>query len=243
MGGIRLSESEQLLLNTSLTIRFFGILSLPLWAIGTAVVALYRRGGLWKYEPTAIAPARVGWDLRIFAACTLVIWTAILPQTQPAQQLRWQVERDLRTGRIAEGLALMSRHEQADFPPHWDPPPRVGFGERFPEITSVQEQLRVASVKLWVRKVYAQKFGNSLRGADDFMGVWGELTHKEVERRLALIEEMSERDQIIRDQADGLRLLVGDNRYTSDLQERIRMLLAKAGIPPSEIPPNSQQSQ
>ena len=51
--------------------------------------------------------------------------------------MRWTVERDLKEGCILEALNLMSSHPRSDFPTHWDPPPRVGYGEKNPPVIDV----------------------------------------------------------------------------------------------------------
>ena len=233
MGGIRLSESEMVLHDTVWTLRVLAVLSWPVWLIG-AGVAVFRKQPKWEYQPASQPPyPRVAWPLWAAAAALLGMWAFILPQTQPAQQLRSRVERSLRAGRIRVGLETMSAHEPGDFPPYWDPPPRVAYRERTPDITQVQEHLDVLPVKPWVRGMYVEKFGNWLGGDNMFEGALGGLPPEQVERRIALIERMPERSQVVRDNERSLQQL--SNEYSElrqDLKERIRKLLEEAGLTP-----------
>lgn len=232
MGGIRLSESEMVLHDTVWTLRVLTVLSWPIWLIGALVVA-FRKEPPWEYQATSRQPyPRVGWDLCLTLAALVGMWIAILPRTQPEQQLRGQVERDLRAGRIREALETMSAHEPGDFPPHWDPPPRLAYREQRPDITEVQEHLDVLPVKPWVREIYVEKFGNWLRGESSETGIWWELSAEGVERRIALIERMPERAELIRDHAEALEFLIDKEfgKLPPELQSRIRRLLDEAGV-------------
>jgi hypothetical protein len=78
--------------------------------------------------------------------------------TQKEQQLRTRVERDLKSGRIAEGLDAMSQHQRRDFPPGWEPPPRIGFVEEPPHILDVMDVLAARETTPWVRAEFVDKF-------------------------------------------------------------------------------------
>ena len=232
MGGIRLSESEQILHSTVWMMRVLTVLSWPVWLIGAIVVIARKRR--WEYQPVSSPPyQRVAWHLWAVVAIVVGMWAFILPQTQPEQQLRWQVERDLKAGRIRAGLERMSAHERDDFPPHWDPPPRVAYRESRPDITEVQEQLSALAVKPWVRAIFVEKFGNWLAGDNMFEGALGSLPPDEVERRVALIERMPERLQVVRENEGSLQRMASEySELPGDLKERIRKLLEQAGLRP-----------
>ena len=89
---------------------------------------------------------------------SLLVWIPILPWTQPQQRLRSAVERDLRDGHIDRALAIMSSHQRNDFPPHWDPPPRIGYGEEHPPIVEVLEACLTNDPKPWVTELFLRKF-------------------------------------------------------------------------------------
>lgn len=104
-----------------------------------------------------MAPA--AWSLGV---ASLLVWIPVLPLTQPEQRLRNEVENDLRGGRIHRALATMSAHDRGDFPPHWEPPPRIGYGERQPPILNVVETLLAMDAEPWVVDLFLDK----LRGRE-----------------------------------------------------------------------------
>jgi hypothetical protein len=163
MGGIRLSESEQLIQGTAFLVGTLGILSWPIWLIGTTVMATKpapSEESSTDTNPAAREPvSQTLWGLGILS---LAIWILILPLTQPEQQRRRQVETLLRNGRIEGTLEFMSAHERQDFPPHWDPPPRIGYGETEPDLVDVMETLIAIEVKPWVSNLYWEKFQHLL---------------------------------------------------------------------------------
>jgi hypothetical protein len=247
MGGIRLSEAEQVLFNVGWMLRVLGVLSWPIWLIGLWLAAglpiLFPRssGRLeWRYLP--IEGGGAGTNQSTFAAAigSLAVWIVILPLTQPEQQRRGRVERDLKAGRIHLALEFMSAHERSDFPPHWDPPPRVAYRERRPDITEVQEHLDVLAVKPWVREIYVEKFGNWLAGDNIFEGALAGLPPDQVERRIELIERMPERAQVVRDNEGSLQRMASEySELPADLKKRIGKLLDQAGL----TPPAAAQSE
>jgi hypothetical protein len=165
MGGVRLTESEAAIHSATFLVSCLGILSAPVWVIGGAV-AFFTWRPVWQVPPApASAPParREGW---VLAALSLAVWVPILPFTQAEQRLRSQVEGDLKSGRIAEGLAVMSAHPQSDFPPQWEPPPRVGYGEKIPPLLDVMEVMLARDAAPWVRAVYVDKLRRCL--ADQF---------------------------------------------------------------------------
>jgi hypothetical protein len=241
MGGIRLSESESILHSTVWLMRVLTVLSWPVWLIGALVVIVRKRR--WEYQATSSPPfPGLAWHLWAAVMVLIGMWVVILPRTQPEQQRRGRAERELKSGRIRQGLEYMSAHERDDFPPHWDPPPRVAYREQRPDITQVQEHLDVLAVKPWVRAIYVEKFGNWLAGDNMFEGALGELPPDQAERRIALIERMPERLQIVRENERTLQHMSSEySEMRPDLKERIRKLLAEAGLtpPPANVSESS----
>jgi hypothetical protein len=122
MGGVRLSEREAALAATVFNAGFVGFCSGPIWLVGALATRIPTRPR-WRVSSAEPAPnpSRPLWML---AAASLLIWLAVLPWTQPEQQLRTRVESAFRTGQYREALAEMSAHELTDFPPDWEPPYR-----------------------------------------------------------------------------------------------------------------------
>ena len=103
--------------------------------------------------------------------------------------MRSQVEEAMRAGRIPEGLAIMSAHSSSDFPPGWDPPPRVGYGETSPDLRDVLNHLVDREDARWVRVTYLEKLVHSV---NQYQGV-----------TKAQAEEFSVAVQILRQMSDG----------------------------------------
>src|SRR5258706_14810429 len=111
----------------------------------------------WRVQ-TGVTAATSGRGLWVLGIASVAIWFLFLPWTQREQQLRTEAEQHLKVGRIAEALDFMSAHEQSEFPPQWDPPPRVGYGEKRPHILDVMDELVTHPPVPWVRDVYVEKF-------------------------------------------------------------------------------------
>lgn len=122
-----------------------------------------------------------------FAAATMAVWFIFLPFTQCEQRLRSDAERLLRRGDIAKGLAAMSRHERDEYPPAWDPPPRIGWPE--PEQPAVMDLMQVLATEPatapWVREVYIDKFERRWLG-------WGIRREEDLRRVEAVLRELPE---------------------------------------------------
>ena len=160
MGGIRLTESERILLDTATMLRVLCILSAPAWLIGTFFIYVRRPREPLAWERDAVnAESRlsVAKPLWALSSVALLVWAAILPMTQPQQANRRAVETSLAENQIADALTFMSQRGPADFPPHWDPPPRIGYGEATPDIWDVLAATKNVDVALWVRSIYIEK--------------------------------------------------------------------------------------
>jgi hypothetical protein len=231
MGGIRLSDSEMVLHNTVWLLRVLTVLTWPAWLIGAGYVA-GRKQSPWEYQLANTEPLpRVAGHMWAAAGLLLVMWAFILPFTQPEQQRRHRVERLLQSGQIREALELMSAYEQSDFPPHWDPPPRLAYRESKPDIGEVYDFVALVNVKPWVRKIFAAKLSNSLYGESDYE--WWELNEQELDRRITLIESMPDRNDVVRDHAENLRLISAEQHgHSAPLRERIGKLLEETGERP-----------
>ncbi|MDP6554465.1 MAG: hypothetical protein QGG71_07340 [Pirellulaceae bacterium] len=160
MGGIRLTESERILLDTATMLRVLCILSAPVWLIGTLFICVRRPREPLAWERDAVnAESRlsVAKPLWALSSVALLVWAAILPMTQPQQANRRKVETSLAENQIADALTFMSQCGPEDFPPHWDPPPRIGYGEATPDIWDVLAATKNVDVALWVRSIYIEK--------------------------------------------------------------------------------------
>ena len=220
MGGIRLTESEQLISATGFWIGLLGMLSWPIWLIGT--LSFYRD---LSREQLVIQPAdglvsKSTWRL---SYASLLVWIPILPFTQPPQQLRYAVERDLTGGRIDRALAVLSDHGRDAFPPHWDPPPRVGYGEDNPPIIDVVEVVLTQEVEPWVSELFVGKLSD--RAANSrWTGFWREMGNDELGRYLAVIDRLPA--GFIEEQREALAWELDEERGRTEAQRaRVRELI------------------
>ena len=160
MGGVRLTESESVLRNVAGTVFVLGLLCGPVWFLGSLVATRWlRRSDLPRGAPTppgGVDPA-VSKPLRALAVLVLVVWIPILPFTQPPQQRRGEVEEALLDDRLAEAVTLVRARPRSDYPPHWDPPPRPGYGEDEPDPAAVLAAALKGDAPLWFTSAYVGK--------------------------------------------------------------------------------------
>lgn len=161
MGGIRLTEAEHIILDVTFSVGFACLVTLPIWLLSTLAIASGDKK--WAFALTGFRetaePTRGLWCL---AAGAVAAWMFVLPITQPRQRLAHRVDSDLRSGRIKEALAAMAAHQRGDFPPHWEPPPHVGYGEREPPILDVMEVVVATNPPVWVHSLFTTRFSNSI---------------------------------------------------------------------------------
>jgi hypothetical protein len=161
MGGVRLTESEALIANATCNVCLLGYLTAPLWVIG-ALIAFASGKPSWQVPTSTPASVNNGRGLWLLAAIAILIWIPILPFTQSELRLSSRVEENMKAGHIDAALDLMFSHSRSDFPPSWDPPPRIGYGETTPRLIEVMEVLVDRQEAPWVRTVYAEKFDREL---------------------------------------------------------------------------------
>jgi hypothetical protein len=193
MSGIRLSDRDKLLQEIARNIGLLGGCSAPIWFIGAFATGMVSVPGRWQASVQGAERGRPTWPLEILGLTSVGIWAAILPFTQPEQQLRRQVEQDFNEGRIASALATMSAHLPADFPPHWLPPPRFisRYGDRGSLLDIVAQMQRMPTAP-WVREIYLRKLRdqwNNARSAD----------HDELWRLARLLAHLPEGDDILKE--------------------------------------------
>jgi len=232
MGGIRLSESEAVILDTAFTVRFFGAVTWPFWLIGSWVVASRKR----NWEPLQGHGEPISRPVWLLAALSVLIWSVVLPYTQPAQRLRWTVENDLAGGRIQNAVEVMSSHPRDAFPPHWDPPPWPGYGQDDPRLIDVLEAITdTPSTAEWVRSLYVQKFLQQTDAEFLTFHIFDSMEDDEFGRYLAILEQTPETHEFVRKNKEILANLVERESPKSEARERqLDSLFQTAGIRPVE---------
>lgn len=197
MGGIRLTEGEQIIQGTAFTVGFLGVVTLPVWIFASTFVASRKRFGaatLQQLDVTATEAVSPG--LWTVATASLLVWAVFFPWTQPEQQNRRHVQRLMENGEVGEGIAYMSAHERTDFPPHWDPPPRIGYGERTPSLVEVFDAMATQQAAQWVTSLFVDK---AVFHGEDFAPWRGpafdisEMNDEQLARFVSFVELLPER--------------------------------------------------
>jgi hypothetical protein len=156
MGGVRMTDSERILQGTTLVLQIVGYPALLILLIMTLVPT----AKLWT--PIAfLEPSRVHGTAWLLAAMSILIWPFILPVTQPEQQRRRMAEQLIMARDFPAAFEFMSKHDRADFPPHWSPPPHVAQANPVPPINDLIEVLIGESPAEWVRAIFVEKFRNT----------------------------------------------------------------------------------
>jgi hypothetical protein len=230
MGGVRITPEMAFVRHVKADLLFWGGCSLPVWIIGYVVAVARAKGNLPVASSNLSVPTSKIAGLWILAFGSLAIWLPILPFTQREQLLKTQVENALEEGRIADALAIMSAHRQEDFPPHWEPPPRLNFSSNafryepyedpaevfslavldeseIPEIGSdfnlqidVWEALADSSEESWYRRIYVKRL-------DDALGdpaLWFTRDTTRLTRMVAILRRLEEGAELARKHHDFL---------------------------------------
>ncbi len=156
MGGVRLSESDRVIRNVTCFIQCWGALLLPVCIVFTLITFVTAKPS-WQLASAGVRSRfQTSRSLWVMSLVSVLVWTAVLPFTQPEQRLRRTVEQTLRAGQLQGGLDMMLSHDRGDFPPHWDPPPRIGYADQRPPLLDIAELIDEKS-ESWVRDVYVEK--------------------------------------------------------------------------------------
>ncbi len=239
MGGVRLSDSDALIQSVMVNLRVGTVLVGLVLLVGVPVF-LFRSGPQWSLsiDPRRRVPLHPA--VWLLPAAALAIWPFLLPRPQSEQRLRREVERLLVSGRIADGLDLMSRHQPDDFPPHWDPPPRIAYARPLPPLMDVMEQIVAAPPADWVRNVYVNKlrdrFGDTW--GDGLRIYWSDLSPEAKERFVRVMESLPEAQHILRRDDENYSGFILKGETPPDLVERLRRLT----LPQNEETADSEHS-
>jgi hypothetical protein len=82
---------------------------------------------------------------------------SLLLLAQQEQRHRWNVEQLLRSGQLRDAVAYVKSQSRESFPPHWDPPPRIAYGEDQPSPVEVYAAIKKSGGPDWFRKTYLEK--------------------------------------------------------------------------------------
>ncbi|MEZ5944416.1 MAG: hypothetical protein R3C18_23760 [Planctomycetaceae bacterium] len=164
MGGIALSNGEELINDVRWTVLQLGFLSWLFW--------LFLIGLASSWNPAAPRPvtyhngATVGTSAWRLVAVLAVLMTVATFYCHPEQRRRYFVESMLKAGPLNEGVEYLVATPQHDFPPHWDPPPRLAYRDNPKLLFQVLDRLLdMENPPDWLIETYGQKLV-TLRGTD-----------------------------------------------------------------------------
>ncbi len=157
MGGIRLTESEEIILGTRMWLIAGGVLTAPIWLIGYMICCSIKSPWKWALDELEDRNHPVSMTTWILALISLLFLTPFLPRTQREQWLRWQAEKLILAGSFDELSKFTQEHYATELPPHWDPPPRIGYGETKPELISAALAIHLTDPADWFWKLYLDK--------------------------------------------------------------------------------------
>ena len=164
MGGIRLTESEDLILGMKMSLTAAGVLTSPIWGIGYLTLCAVRSPWKWQLHEEGnrnFGVSRAAW---LIGLASVFIWVPFLLWTQSEQKLRWSAERMLLSGSIEELCKLTRENPERHFPPHWDPPPRLSYGESLPALIPTSASILRNQPADWFWKRYVDKIERTSSG-------------------------------------------------------------------------------
>ena len=168
MGGVRIPESEQIIVSTRLQITVTAVLSAPVWIIGLLADWVIKRRWVWSLESSHDqTPIRVSRFCYVVGIISLLIWLPVLPWTQAEQYQRWSVENMLERGDY-QGAAEWSRRVTVeDLPPHWIPPPRLVYG--YASVETIKQSVALLNEDLsdWYADQCRETLRENLTGSFD----------------------------------------------------------------------------
>lgn len=227
MGGIRLTESEDIILGTRFLIILVGVLSAPVWLIGYIACLEAKSPWRWQMSEKPQSNLPVALSAWTFVVVLLTSFIPLLLWSQPEQRKRFQAEQLLRNG-LYEQLCEFSReHVASEFPPHWDPPPRVGYAEREPDLAATLIQLKRFQASTWFWDMYLEKIR---RKQPNFEFALQNVDNQELAVVIELFSEFKDslgRSDRIRFEIDRQLAVAGISQERAELLTRLRELVPK----------------
>jgi hypothetical protein len=231
MGGIHLNDTESLVQGVLFMTIFVSSITWFIWL--SALIERYlRTPPTLQFPPRPTEPALIGGSAKVIAVASLAVWLGVMPFTQREQSLRYRAERELIHGDLHQGLAMMSAHEQDDFPPHWAPPPRLAYGESKPDLEEVYQAITDESVADWVAELYW------LMGEEAFEGYSHRWRYppregRRLDQYLTYLEGYPRRDDVLEDLTEDLEEMAttleeSDEPEDEERAKRVRRLLELA---------------
>ncbi len=216
MGGIRHSARDQLIADTVFNLLILSFLTAPIWILGS-LISLFFFKPKWP-DLSEYASSNRSQGLIWLASVSVLVWAPVLFITQPEQMRRHEVESLLNSGQVEKALAVMSAHQHDDYPPQWEPPPRLGYTEAAPSMAKIQGVMEREWPAEWVAQVYLEKFRRQL-----FEHSWPFSTSDDL---LDLVNDLKRYDDVDLDRIDS-KLLFFIAEYDEALSDEERIAIFK----------------
>ena len=157
MGGLQLTEAERVVRDYQshvLSILLFG--SPTLLFAWIASIPWLKRRRLPAQQERVPKPNTAGtfWCVPIFA---LAVGAVGLNQFEPPLYRAARVDRLLLAGDIDTAVGLMRLHGPRDFPPRWNPPPRLRKQSQRPDLESLVAELKEQNAPQWISERLLQR--------------------------------------------------------------------------------------
>jgi hypothetical protein len=190
MGGIRHSDRDALIAGVTFSVMILSVLSAPVWILG-ALISIGVLKPTWPNVEAVPAGTPPRGPL-ILAVVSVVAFVPLLVFTQPEQINRREAESLLKQERFEEALAVMSARSPDEYPPRWNPPPKIGYRETTPSLTLVRDAMSNEWPADWVAGVYLEKIDRELR--NELMPYWSPAGWTVIIERLEEFGEIYETD-------------------------------------------------
>jgi len=237
MGGIRHSESEMVIFETTAVVVILGMITGPFWLIGVVLTVIATNesdGKKWSLPESSstVLPSHfpVHWGCWVLALLAILIGIIALPGPQAEQRNRYEAMTLFEEGKGAEAIVFMSSKSQDEFPPHWDPPPYPGYEKHEPDIFEVILIVHTHDAADWVRDLYVEKYKRTTTSAH--YGMYSTPTLDEMsDEQLAIYADFlkslpNASEVAIRHQHDFYRTTDSEEKpATTDRQKRIQEIL------------------
>jgi hypothetical protein len=209
MGGVQLTAREQVIRDWTFIGGVTAVLSLPVWVIG-AIIAMVRSRTAARAAPADIPEAKTSleYGIWVLAFLSIVVWIFAARGPQREQRLAADVDQLLLSGKLHDGVAAMSAHSRSEFPPVWEPPPRIGRGEMVPRELDVLEVIARDRAAPWVTEEYLNKVERGVLSTR-FMDDSEETQRLEWRRLMIVLDQLPEGGDFRARNAENMKFIEG----------------------------------
>ncbi len=197
MGGIRLTQTQEILVNYQSAVLvglWWSFLPAVALAI-TATVWLTKQGVSWRFSETL---SRVSWLAWLIPAAATVTLAFAATRFQPGLRRAYHVDQMLVAGDIDWAIETMETWGENAFPPAWNPPPQFNqSSQQRPEIGELVRALETNDSPTWLidrlmvqaDEILLRQYGWGM-GAEHLSAEQGHFIHLDSSSLRKLIEDL-----------------------------------------------------